>query len=199
MKILIESGTTIDEALNNLKTFFSDQCSGYSCIKSNMHIYVDLKNNKGQICPENEKEFTFSGDKVIDILAKEKQDTFLRLVGRLEHELQWLEIQLKKEERNIIRDKKYLETAEEKQRKKERIESRKVALQEHLEQYSYLQDRINTYITVLDEIKKGCFRCEISVKTEKKRGRNNREYEMTLFGQSEDFKWCCSNIYGLII
>ena len=76
MKLEIESGTTFYVALKQLKTFFDTQCADYPYLKSKMHIYVDLRNDKRQVCPDNEKEFSISAEKIVDVLEQEKLDTF---------------------------------------------------------------------------------------------------------------------------
>lgn len=199
MKLVIESGITFDEAVEQLKMFFYEKCADYPYLKSKMNIYVDLKNDKKQICPENEKEFEISGGEIVDVLAREEYDTLLEMIEKLKSKLQWLKYQREDKKRDIERDKKYLDTAEEKGRKQERIKNRKVELQEHLEQYDNLQNKIHEYECILNEIKTGRVECKVDVRTEKRYGRNKRVYEMSLFGQCEEFQWRYSNLYGLII
>ena len=197
MKLVIESEATVDAALKQIKMFFDTQCADYPYLKGKMHIYVDLKNDKRQICPDNEKEYVISEEEVVDVLEQEKLDLFYKMNDKLEYDLQCLLKQRKDKEREITRDKRYLDTAEEKGRKIERIENRKIALQVHIEQLAELQNRIHEYHTVISAINDGQFECNVKIRTEKKYGRNKRTYEMILSGQSEEYQWIYSNIYGL--
>ena len=199
MKLVIESGITVDEAIDLLKMFFDEQCADYSYLKSKMNVYVDLKNDNRQICPNNEKEFVLSGKKVVDILENEQQNIFLAMLDRLHDDLQVLKRRCEIEEENISKDQKYLDTAEEKGRKKDRIEQRKGELQEHLKKRTELQRKSHIYECIIGEINEGKFERQVDVRTEKHYGRNRRVYEMTLSGQHDEFKWIYSNYHGLSI
>ncbi len=199
MKLVIESGITVSEAVEQLKMFFSGQCADYPYLKSKMNVYVDLKNDKRQICPNNEKEFVLSNQKFVDVLEKEQQGIFVDMLNRLLSRMRVLIQQCVCEEQSIAKDQKYLDTATEKGRKKERIAQRKNELLEHQKKYMELQSRIRIYKCIINAINEGQFERQVSVRTEKQYGRNNRVYEMILSGQLDDFKWNYSNVHGLCI
>ena len=199
MKLVIESGITVDTALEQLKNFFNTQCADYPYLKSKMHVYVDLINDRRQVCTDNEKEYAISKDQVVDVLEQEELDIFFGMIDRLGYGLQLLKKKREEKERDITRDKRYLDTAEKKGRKKERIEQRKVDLQEHLAQYAKLQNSIEEYESVINEINNWRFKSKVNIRTEKKYGRNKRAYELILFGQFKTFQWAFSNTSGLSI
>ena len=199
MKLVIESGITVDTALEQLKNFFNTQCADYPYLKSKMHVYVDLINDRRQVCTDNEKEYAISKDQVVDVLEQEELDIFFGMIDRLGYDLQLLKKKREEKERDITRDKIYLDTAEKKGRKKERIEQRKVDLQEHLAQYAKLQNSIEEYESVINEINNWRFKSKVNIRTEKKYGRNKRAYELILFGQFKTFQWAFSNTSGLSI
>ena len=199
MKLVIESGITVDTALEQLKNFFNTQCADYPYLKSKMHVYVDLINDRRQVCTDNEKEYAISKDQVVDVLEQEELDIFFGMIDRLGYDLQLLKKKREEKERDITRDKRYLDTAEKKGRKKERIEQRKVDLQEHLAQYAKLQNSIEEYESVINEINNWRFKSKVNIRTEKKYGRNKRAYELILFGQFKTFQWAFSNTSGLSI
>lgn len=199
MKLVIESGITVDEAIEMLKSFLNEQCAGYTYLKSKMNVYVDLKNDNRQICPNNEREFILSGKKVLDILENEQQNIFREMLDRLHDCVQFFKRQYESREQDITRDQKYLDTAEEKGRKKERIEKRKGELQEHLKKRTVLQRKSHIYDCIISEINEGKFERQVDVRTEKHYGRNRRIYEMTLSGQHDEFQWSYSNFHGLSI
>ena len=199
MKLVIEGGITVDEAIELLRSFLNEQCAGYPYLKSKMNIYVDLKNDNRQICPNNEREFVVSGKKVLDILENEQQNIFSELLYRLHDYVKFFKQQCESNEQDIARNQKYLDTAEEKGRKKERIEQRKEELQKHLEKRLELQRKIYLYECIISEINEGNFERQVNVRTEKHYGRNKRIYEMTLSGQHDEFQWSYSNFHGLSI
>jgi len=64
VKIVVEQGTSMDETLELVVSFLKNNYSDYSLLKGNLNMYITLKNDLGQVCPDNEREFVLSHNKI---------------------------------------------------------------------------------------------------------------------------------------
>lgn len=155
MKIIINKGTSVDNAIKSLSEFLKENYSEYPIIKNTMNVYITLKNIDGQICPDNEKEYILrESGKVKDVFDEEKIVEFNnhlsfwnKFVNSKKREKQKLESQIEK-------DVAYLTSAKEKNKKEDNIKKR-------VKQYDtnkFALKKINELIDkicFLDEIIKG--------------------------------------------
>ncbi|MGL5253996.1 MAG: hypothetical protein ACRC9L_03145 [Brevinema sp.] len=117
MKLVIEKGVSLENAIEQVSSFLKDNYSDYPIIKNDMSVYITLKNSAGQICPDNEKEYIIrDSGKATDVFEGEKQRAIIELhrnwkdyVGAYKNNLEFIQ-------RKVEADEVYLRTAEEKGR-----------------------------------------------------------------------------------
>ena len=73
MKITIAKGQNVDEALEQVKAFLKEKYPEYPKIKEDSSLYITLKTEDGQTCPDNEKEFTILKNTITDISEYNKR------------------------------------------------------------------------------------------------------------------------------
>lgn len=134
MKIVIKSETPFAIALEKISQFLTENYNDYPMLKSNMNIYVTLKNSNGQNCPDNEKEYILTGEDVKDVFREEKK----------------LSNQIKNYEN-------YLATSKDKKRKKENIEKRREEYSKHKQQYESQNKKLQLLIDLDEVVKSGEF------------------------------------------
>jgi len=76
MKIVVNKGESIENAMKSIKDFFEKDYSDYPILKNTLNLYVTLKNGEGQICPDNEKEYILSKGHAKDVFAEDKNVAF---------------------------------------------------------------------------------------------------------------------------
>lgn len=59
MKITFNKNMKVYEVLDFLLEFFEEEAAEYPVLKTNMSIDISLKNDIGQISPNNEMKFSF--------------------------------------------------------------------------------------------------------------------------------------------
>lgn len=143
MKIVINSGASIESAMKYIQEFLSENYSEYPIIKSSLNLYVTLKNGKGQICPDNEKEYVISNGHAKDVFAEEMNLAFDQRLCDWKHFFSSHKRKLLQLQNQIELDKNYLETAEEKNRKKENIEKRKAEYKKNKLTYEKENEKTN--------------------------------------------------------
>lgn len=126
MKLVIEKGISIEDAMKRISNFLETQCSEYPIIKNNMSIYITLKNKEGRICPDNEKEYFLNEfGQVIDIQAEEKKRELKKHMELWNDFVKSKYYEVLKLEKQIDNDIAYLETSIEKNRTESNISKRK--------------------------------------------------------------------------
>lgn len=131
MKIVLDKGEKLENAIKYLSDFLSEYCSDYPILKGKLNLYLTLKNSKNQICPDNEKEYIISDGQVIDVLDENEKDAFNTILDLWNDYFKYYKRQTLKIRKSIENDEVYINTAEEKQRKKENLEKRIVEYEKH--------------------------------------------------------------------
>lgn len=147
MKITINKGETVENVLSYLKEFFEQNCE----LLSNMSIYCNLENDVNK-CPENSREYLLSEEGAVDGIEAEQKNEFLSRKQAWYKYVKRQDAVVKETERAIKTDQNYLDTAEEKKRKPENIEKRKIAMakkQKKLEEDKEWAD----FVHYLDDIR----------------------------------------------
>lgn len=149
MKIVIKEGTTIENAIKLLSDFLMENYTTFPVLKGNTNIYITLRNNNGQICPDNQQEFHLSDDGIRNETEAEEEravrDCMMHWKAYLMH-MDWKKEQV---EKKIQKDLRYFETAEERGRSQENISKRQVEYQKHLEKLEETKKTIN-FLAELD-------------------------------------------------
>lgn len=158
MKIKIAQGQNVDEALEKIRKFLTENYSEYPIIKSDASVYITLRNEDGQICPDNEKEFTFYKNHIADVSEHNKNQA---LAGTI---MLWNNYTKKQAravnglKRQIKTDESYIETAEEKKRKPENVEKRKKELEERYAKLKSIEKFYNDWVCKINKlIEEGLF------------------------------------------
>ena len=125
MKIIINKGENIKNAINLLNNFILENYSEYPILKNTLNIYITLKNESDEVCPDNEKEYMLTNNYIIDILKERKQQALDELLIYWDHFRNRLSREIEKIENYIKLDENYINTSIEKNRKKENIEKKK--------------------------------------------------------------------------
>lgn len=131
MKLTIKNGESIENALQYLRDYLEKYKEDYPMLKGNMNVYVTLEGFGHKACPDNEREMILTGEQPVDveashILAKQKE--------ALEGWKRYISVQYKKVRKAsdaVDLDMRYLETAEEKDRKPDAIARRKEQLKQN--------------------------------------------------------------------
>lgn len=129
MKLTIKSGVTVDKALEYLTDFLSEVKEEYPILKGNMNVYLTLQGLDRRICPENEKEYVLTEEHIVDVEGSRIQVAKNELLEAWERFVQNTGRAVQNAKHKIEVDFQYLGTAEEKGRKPENIEKRKLQLE----------------------------------------------------------------------
>lgn len=151
MKIVINKGETIESAMKSIKEFLLENYSEYPILKNTMNTYVTLKNAEGQICPDNEKEYVLSKGQATDVFTKDKMISLDKRLSEWECFVHQHKRDLLTLKKNLDADKKYIDTAEEKGRKVETVEKRKVEYKKNKLKLEKGKEKENT-IDFLDSL-----------------------------------------------
>lgn len=140
MKIVINKGENIENAMKSIQEFLTENYSDYPILKNTLNLYVTLKNGEGSICPDNEKEYIISKGHAKDVIAEDKN------LALDERRYQW-EMYVYRSQREVLNlrksievDENYINTAEEKNRKKEIVEKRKREYENRKEKLKQAQE-----------------------------------------------------------
>ena len=125
MKITINKGENIEDAINLLSKFILQNYSNYPILKNTLNIYMTLKNENEEVCPDNEKEYMLNNNCIIDILKERKKQALDELFNYWLRFRNSFSIKIAEFENLIKLDENYINTAIEKNKKKENIEKRK--------------------------------------------------------------------------
>ena len=156
MKIIFEKGIKVEQMMECLEKFISEQAEDYPILKNDMTVNITLKNNINQINPDNERIFNFSKENIDEMEQEQKRE-------ELEHadcmfEEQW-RIFIRDSSASIIReiktDENYLAIAEEKGRSKQNIEKRKKSLEKNKKRLEQEYKRIGLITSYVEMYKKG--------------------------------------------
>lgn len=128
MKLVIKKGESVDDALQYLQDFLAEYSAEYPKLKSNMNIYITLEGYDRRICPENDKEFILTKEKLIDVEGEELEKKKLLALRSWQVFLLSQKDDVKRAEKNVTLDLRYINSAEERGRKPEAIEKRKELL-----------------------------------------------------------------------
>jgi hypothetical protein len=130
MKIIFEKDLNIREALELLQNFMMEEETGeYPLLKNNMTVDISLKNEIGQINPDNERKFIFGRADYDKIVIEEKEFADERLHEEWQHFIS--DYHYRELIKEIQSDRNYIETAHEKNRNSQYIEKRKIILLKH--------------------------------------------------------------------
>lgn len=67
MKLTINSGESVDHAIEYITDFLSSLKEEYPLLKGNMNIYITLEGFGHKYCPENCKEYILTGETIEDV------------------------------------------------------------------------------------------------------------------------------------
>lgn len=150
MKLVINRGTTVKSAIEQISDFLESNYASYPVLKSNMNVYITLDNSNGQVCPDNEKEFVISANGVKDTQAEMKKRALKKALDKWQIFYNHCKSDIKSCEANIQRDVNYLETAKEKERKAINIEKRKLEFEKNTKQLEKSKGIYDT-VRILDK------------------------------------------------
>lgn len=132
MKINFPKGMDVYESLQLIKSFLLENCSDYPVLKNDMNIYITLTNREGMVCPYNEVNYTMlSENEIQDVDEKRKEYAKQKMLNEFRNCIEYEERRVKKYKNQYSLDLKYIATAEEKNRKIEKVEERKLRMQEN--------------------------------------------------------------------
>lgn len=125
MKLVIKKGTSVENAMKSISEFLLDNYSDYPIIKNTMNVYIALENENGQICPDNEKEFSITQEEVKDVMEEEKNIKLNEILDDWQSLRTHHSNRLERLEREVANDVAYLDRAKENGRKESNIAKRK--------------------------------------------------------------------------
>lgn len=129
MKITIEKGTRVEDAIKMFSNFLNENFSEYPILKNDMRIYITLKNEDNQTCSDNEQEYILNQSGLFkNVFEDEKRRVTTELMREWGAFLHFRQKNVNTLRRKVDLDNNYLETAHEKGRKEENIEKRKIQL-----------------------------------------------------------------------
>lgn len=162
MKITIKAGESVENAMKYLQAFFDERKEEYPVLKSHMNVYVNIGGFGDVFSPDNEKILILNREGVIDAEEQlqeearkailDKWETFCKRNSKFREEWSIL--------RDIEKDQKYIETAEEKGRRPDLVEKRKKKLQQNLERLEIARqvfEYIQRIISFVNENQKTIF------------------------------------------
>lgn len=135
MKITVEKGIDVKQAISYVKEFLTNKSEEYPILKSNLNIYISLCNEEGEVIKENQSEYYISekelGEFTIKDIRKEKEDLAKKNIFKNWKEFVFAQkVRIKDLEGEILLDKTYLHNAKVRKRKQENIDKRKNSLKE---------------------------------------------------------------------
>ena len=111
MRICIPRGKKYIEALEDIMYYFENNFNDYPYIRTDMYIYFSLKAADGKVCPLNDMDYLFDGEKMIDRteerINKAKEKLLIEVLSTLDEP----EEMIKDAEERIKSYKKYLRQA----------------------------------------------------------------------------------------
>lgn len=125
MKIVVNKGESIEDAITAIKNFLEQNYSEYPILKNTMNLYVTLQNDINQICPDNQKEFILNKGKVKDVDAESRENAFTKILEHWNGYLRCMDSKMLSIQHKIELNKNYIDTALMKGRKKENVIKRK--------------------------------------------------------------------------
>ena len=114
MRIRFPKGMKCIEALEEAIQFFEENMEDYPYLRSDMHIYLYLKDADGKICTLNDTDYRFDGRRIVDATEERIEIGKKKLKACLNEEIQRLSEAVSDAEVILERYKKYLHRAEEK-------------------------------------------------------------------------------------
>lgn len=133
MKIMIEEGTSVEKAIELLSSFLKDSYPEYPILKNGANIYITLKNEIGQMCPDNSLEFILSENGIENKMEKEKIEAIKECLRCWESYQRTVEYFVDESEKKVNGDLKYFEKAAMKGWPEKNIEKRKELHRVHLQ------------------------------------------------------------------
>lgn len=163
MKIVIEKGTSIEDAIKLLSNFLTESYSEYPILKNDATMYITLKNFNGQFCPDNQQEFCLLESGIKNKREEAQKYAINLCLSQWKYFIESFDIKKRALEKKIKTDCAYLESAVTKGRKPENVKKRKAEYQRNLKSLedieneilliSYLQEAVNTgnYRTIITQ------------------------------------------------
>lgn len=182
MKIIFKKHEDVREMLWTLSDFLMKQAVDYPLLKEKIEINIELKNSKGQICPDNERVFynclgkiypmdafgmefvdqEYSGfDESIEILD-ERVDEWEKIFYK-EEDLNWILMDrwesfifthIGNIEYELENDKMYIATAEKRGRSLKNVEKRKKRIEKNEKLLKDMRESKNSLYVFLEKVKK---------------------------------------------
>ncbi|WP_395546908.1 MULTISPECIES: hypothetical protein [unclassified Lacrimispora] len=152
MKIIFEKGMKVSKVLKLLRNFMMEEAEEYPILKNNMSIDILLKNDVGQINPNNERKFLFGKADYNKIEIEEKEYADERLCDEWKSfisDYHYLELV-----KAIESDHNYIETADEKKRNPQYVEKREKILLEHEKELIDEKARLESLNRFIDMVNK---------------------------------------------
>lgn len=140
MKIVINKGERIENAIETIRNFLCENYSDYPILKNSMNLYVTLENDSEQLCPDNEKEYIIENGHATNKVAESKELAYDETLHYWNSYIAILEREILILKRKIKTNKKYIETADEKGRKLENIFKKKAELEYNQNKLKVLED-----------------------------------------------------------
>ena len=141
MKLTIKQGESIENALKYLQEYLELYKDEFPILKGNMNVYVTLEGFGHRGCPENDRELVLSREEIVDVEQIQKDRAYFKVKSVWEYSLSRNASQIKDVQREIRKDKEYLETAAEKGKRQDLIAKREKQKAKHEEELEKLTQR----------------------------------------------------------
>jgi len=124
VKIVVEQGTSMDETLELVVSFLKNNYSDYSLLKGNLNMYITLKNDLGQVCPDNEREFVLSHNNVVDVVRVAKEQAYKDALRAWDFYIAGIDWEISRINKRLKTNMKYIDSAVVENRKQENVDKR---------------------------------------------------------------------------
>lgn len=151
MKLVFDKNLYVNDIISLLSEFLKNHAEDYPLFKNDMTVTVLLKNELGQVNPDNERVFRFNNEELTRYDEERKENAAYKLKE------DWSSYTCdfrKRIKDDIETDKNYLETVNEKNRSLLNIEKRKKILQKHERELDIEEERmafIGRFVDLVNE------------------------------------------------